>query len=188
MPNSHIMPLVTPGQPIHPDPVDTPIALITKGTHQNTQKAKKRSAGTELEQWQVGGESPNSDGRGVHRRALERFCAEPAVKQHAQLRDTWKEVAMGVALRAKAFATTCKPSDFGRLYQLVMSGAVSIDKAFPPKEQVASPRLVVNLFGSLGERAARIAIPAVPVIDITPTVTEAPDGQAVTVQPVGKAS
>lgn len=137
------------------------------------QKDKKGSVGTGLDHWQSGGESPNMDGRGVHRKALERFIAEPAGKQHAQLRDTWKEVAMGVALRAKAFATTCSPKDFGRLYQLIMSGAVSIDKAFPPKEQVSAPRLVLNLFGSLGDRAARIAIPPVPpIINITPVDSE----------------
>ena len=84
---------------------------------------------------------------------------------------------MGVALRAKAFSTTCSPKDFGRLYQLIMSGAVSMDKAFPPKEQNNAPRLVVNLFGSLGQRAGAIATPVVPtVVDITPK-QESTDGQ-----------
>ena len=111
----------------------------------------------------------NPEGRGIHRRALEKFVSKEVKEQHNQLRNTWKEVAMGVALRAKAFSTTCSPKDFGRLYQLIMSGAVSMDKAFPPKEQNNAPRLVVNLFGSLGQRAGAIATPVVPtVVDITP--------------------
>jgi hypothetical protein len=113
----------------------------------------------------------NLDGRGKHRRSLEQFATLDPKEQHHALRDTWKQVAMGVALRAKSFATTCSPKDFGRLYQLVMSGAVSLDKAFPPKEQTQSPRLVVNLFGSLGQRAAAIAIPKVPTI-INPVETK----------------
>ena len=109
--------------------------------------------------------SLNPDGRGKHRRALEKFTTLDTKEQHATLREHWKQVAMGVALRAKSFSTTCSPKDFGRLYQLIMSGAVSLDKAFPPKEQSTAPRLVVNLFGSLGQRAAAIAIPKVPTID-----------------------
>ena len=118
----------------------------------------------------------NKDGRGVHRRALERFVSKETKEQHSELRETWKQVAMGVALRAKAFSTTCSPKDFGRLYQLIMSGAVSMDKAFPPKEQSTALRLIVNLFGSLGQRAGAIATPVVPtVVDITPM--KEPDGQ-----------
>ena len=136
------------------------------------------------------GHSPaqaNLEGRGIHRRALARFIAEPPAAQHKELRDTWKAVAMVAASRAKGFAATCSPKDFGRLYQLIMSGAVSIDKAFPPKEQAASPRLVVNLFGSLGERAAKIAIPPVPqVIDVTPQPQEGSTSNEQGVQQAGE--
>lgn len=112
--------------------------------------------------------SLNPQGRGVYRRKVEEFDLLSPKEQNESIRTVWKSVAIGIAERAKSFSTTCSPKDFGRLYQLVMSGAVSIDKAFPPKEVIQSPKLVVNLFSSLGNRAAQIAIPAVPIIDITP--------------------
>lgn len=112
----------------------------------------------------------NNEGRGVYKRQLEHFATLKDEEKHTQLRDTWKEVAMGAALRAKALVATCSPKDFSSLYKVVMSGAVAIDKAFPEtkKPQVTSA-LVVNMFGSLGQRAARIAMPETPTtIDITP--------------------
>ena len=111
--------------------------------------------------------------------ALRRFAQLPPKEQHDILRDTWKQVAMGVAVRAKNFLTTCPPHDFGKLYQLVQAGAQALDKAFPPKEQTSAPRLVVNLFGSLGDRAAKVAIPVVPhTIDAeAKEITDGEDGR-----------
>lgn len=124
----------------------------------------------------------NLEGRGKYRRQLERFVALPDADKHKQLKDTWKEVAMVVSSRAKSFAATCSPKDFGRLYQLVMSGAVSIDKAFPKQERENSPALVVNMFGTLGQRAARIAMPETPhtITVEAKEVTEWPDSATTT--------
>jgi hypothetical protein len=110
-----------------------------------------------------GGRSHNA-GRGIYRRQLEKFAKLDSTKKHDILKETWKEVAMGAALRAKAFVATCAPKDFGRLYQMIMAGAVSIDKAFPPKQEALNaPSFVFNMFGSLGQRAAAIAMPSVPI-------------------------
>lgn len=118
----------------------------------------------------------NSKGRGLYRRQLEQFATLKDEEKHALLRETWKDVAMGAALRAKALIATCSPKDFSSMYKVVMSGAVAIDKAYPPeaKKQLLTPALVVNMFGSLGQRAARIAMPETPLtVDVTPTsVTE----------------
>lgn len=117
----------------------------------------------------------NSKGRGLYRRQLEQFSTLKDEEKHALLRETWKDVAMGAALRAKALIATCSPKDFSSMYKVVMSGAVAIDKAYPPeaKKQLLTPALVVNMFGSLGQRAARIAMPETPLtIDVTPTATE----------------
>lgn len=118
-----------------------------------------------------GGRSHNA-GRGIYRRQLEKFAKLESTKKHDILKETWKEVAMGAALRAKAFVATCAPKDFGRLYQMIMAGAVSIDKAFPPKQEALNaPSFVFNMFGSLGQRAAAIAMPSVPIqITNTPTL------------------
>ena len=106
----------------------------------------------------------NPDGRGRYRRALEHFTTLKDEEKHSALRETWKEVAMGAALRAKALVATCSPKDFSMLYRVVMAGAVAIDKAYPPAEHKRdhSPALVVNMFGSLGQRAAAIAMPPTP--------------------------
>lgn len=117
----------------------------------------------------------NPDGRAVYTRKIRDFQALPVKEQNESIRETWKSVAMGIALRAKSFSTTCSPKDFGKLYQLVMSGSVSLEKAFPPDKHLQNPQLIVNLFSSLGPRAASIAIPAVPaiegqVIECTPSV------------------
>lgn len=133
----------------------------------------------------VDGEAPdtavapvNNQGRGVYRRQLEQFSTLKDEEKHALLRETWKDVAMGAALRAKALIATCSPKDFSSMYKVVMSGAVAIDKAYPPevKKQLLTPALVVNMFGSLGQRAARIAMPETPaaVIDVTPTAEQTP--------------
>lgn len=100
---------------------------------------------------------------------LAKFAADTNEQQLTELRKTWKETAYMIALRAKGFANQCSPQEFGRLYQLIMSGAVSIDKAFPPKEQGHNaPAFVVNMFGSLGQRASAIAAPPVPTITVEP--------------------
>ena len=138
---------------------------MKQGLQNKPETLKSDAQDTELDPSPTDVATLNLDGRGKHRRSLEAFATLDPKEQHHTLRDAWKQVAMGVALRAKAFATTCSPKDFGRLYQLVMSGAVSLDKAFPPKEQNNAPRLVVNLFGSLGQRAGAIATPQVPTIE-----------------------
>ncbi len=112
--------------------------------------------------------SGNPLGKAIHKRTVEDFETLTPKEQHDCLRDTWKSIAMGIAARAKSFSTSCSSKEFGKLYQLVQAGAASLDKAFPPKEQTQSAKLIVNLFSSLGQRAARIAIPEVPVIDVTP--------------------
>ena len=117
----------------------------------------------------------NNQGRGVYRRQLEQFSTLKDEEKHALLRETWKDVAMGAALRAKALIATCSPKDFSSMYKVVMSGAVAIDKAYPPeaKKQLLTPALVVNMFGSLGQRAARIAMPETPLtVDVTPVAQE----------------
>ena len=80
------------------------------------------------------------------------------------LKETWQETAYTVALRASTFARFCNAREGGRLYQLIMAGAVSMDKAFPPKEQLDLNE-VVNLFGSLGARGKAIVQPNVPQIE-----------------------
>lgn len=153
---------------IHQHPITTPHFYPKRGPKYIMETNKKASPTTDLDPPDTEQDvaTLNLDGRGKHRRSLERFATLDPKEQHATLRETWKQVAMGVALRAKSFATTCSPKDFGRLYQLVMSGAVSIDKAFPPREQdKQAPRLIVNLFGSLGNRAGNIAIPQTPVVN-----------------------
>jgi hypothetical protein len=77
------------------------------------------------------------------------------------LKETWQETAYTVALRASTFARFCNAREGGRLYQLIMAGAVSMDKDFPPKEQLDLNE-VVNLFGSLGARGKAIVQPNVP--------------------------
>ena len=80
------------------------------------------------------------------------------------LKETWQETAYTVALRASTFARFCNAREGGRLYQLIMAGAVSMDKAFPPKEQL-DLNGVVNLLGSLGARGKAIVQPNVPQIE-----------------------
>ena len=80
------------------------------------------------------------------------------------LREAWQETAYTVALRARNFAQSCNAKEGGRLYQLIMAGAVAIDKAYPPKEQMDLNE-VVNLFGSLGARGKAIVQPHVPLIE-----------------------
>lgn len=80
------------------------------------------------------------------------------------LREAWQETAYTVVLRARNFAQSCNAKEGGRLYQLIMAGAVAIDKAYPPKEQMDLNE-VVNLFGSLGARGKAIVQPNVPMIE-----------------------
>lgn len=112
--------------------------------------------------------SGNPLGKAVHRKAIEEFEDLTPKEQHEHLRALWRSIAMGIASRAKTFTASCSSKEFGKLYQLVQAGTASLDKAFPPKEQTQSAKLIVNLFSSLGSRAASIAIPTVPTIDVTP--------------------
>jgi hexokinase len=112
--------------------------------------------------------SGNPLGKAVHKKAIEDFEALTPKEQYDSLRATWRSIAMGIASRAKTFSASCSSKEFGKLAQLVAAGTASLDKAFPPKEQTQSAKLIVNLFSSLGQRAARIAIPEVPTIDVTP--------------------
>jgi hypothetical protein len=136
----------------------------------------------------------NPEGRGKYKKELERFAALPEEEKHQTLKTTWKEVAMVAASRAKQFAATCSPKDFGRLSQLIMSGAIAIDKAFTkPKVEVVAPPppppppppslpptpppppLVFNLFGSLGQRAVSVTTPETPRV-VNPNPQGAPHG------------
>ena len=118
--------------------------------------------------------SGNPGGRGIHRRVVEDFDTLTPADQKKALLETWRGLAMGIAVRAKSFATTCSPKDYNKLYNLVQSGAVALDRAFPEKKELQSPRLIVNLFQSLGLKAGAIAIPDVPKV-IEGKVNEVPD-------------
>lgn len=80
------------------------------------------------------------------------------------LREIWQETAYTVGLRASSFARSCNAKEGGKLYQLIMAGAVATDKAFPPKEHMDLNE-VVNLFGSLGQRGKQIVQPQTPLIE-----------------------
>lgn len=111
------------------------------------------------------GISGNWAGKGVHLRKVEEFEQLPEKEQHAYIRDLWKSIACGIAHRSRQFSATCAPKDFDKLYKLVQAGATAIDRAFPPKQELQAPKLIFNLFNSLGQRATRIAVPEVPIID-----------------------
>ena len=121
------------------------------------------------------GESGNPLGRGAHNAAIEEFRGLTREQRYQKLRDDWAEISQAVMIRAKQFAKTCSPQEFGKLYQLIMSGAVSLDKAFPPKEQ-QQPTIQVNMFGSLGQKAKQIVVPQTPMtVTVQPTEpTEVP--------------
>lgn len=110
------------------------------------------------------GQSGNPLGKAPLTQETEEFLSLNLDQRRAVLKDLWCEVAFVVAKRAKAMAKTVSTKDIGRLYQLVMSGAVSLDKAFPPKE-VSGQTLSINLFGSLGQKAVGIVQPAVPTLE-----------------------
>ena len=110
----------------------------------------------------------HNPGRAIYKRELTKFAGLPEKDRQYVLKETWKEVAMGAALRAKTFVATCSPRDFGNLQRLIMSGAIAIDKAYPPKQEALTPKFIINMFGSLGQRAAEIAMPRTPTIDVTP--------------------
>ena len=117
----------------------------------------------------------HNPGRGIYRRELERYTKLTEDEKLTRLRDIWKEVAMGTATRAKAFVSTCSPKDFSNLQRLIAAGATAIDKAFPEKATPLAPKFIVNLFGSLGQRAAAIAMPPVPIIDVTAVEVPCPN-------------
>lgn len=80
-------------------------------------------------------------------------------------------------LRVKAFSRTCSPSEFGRLYQLIMSSAVALDKAYPKEPLPVTPQqsiMQVNLFGSISDKAKQVVVPETPVIDVQPTSESTP--------------
>lgn len=121
----------------------------------------------------------NPDGRAKYRRQLEQFALLEDDEKHNQLKETWKEVAMGAAIRAKALVSTCSAKEFHLLQRVITAGAIAMDKGYPPTEQKKdhSPALVVNMFGSLGQRAAAIAMPITPetITVQAKEVTEWPD-------------
>ena len=110
------------------------------------------------------GQSGNPLGKSALTEETEEFLTLNLDQRRAVLKDVWSEIAFVVAKRAKSLAKTVSTKDIGRLYQLVMSGAVSLDKAFPPKE-VSGQTLSINLFGSLGQKAVGIVQPQTPVIE-----------------------
>lgn len=112
----------------------------------------------------IKGQSGNPLGKAPLSSEAEEFLALNLDQRRAVLKDAWTEIAFIISKRAKALAKTCSTKDIGRLYQLVMSGAVSLDKAYPPKE-VTGQTLSINLFGSLGQKAVGIVQPTVPVIE-----------------------
>jgi hypothetical protein len=120
----------------------------------------------------------HNPGRGIYRRQLEAFTTLKDEAQITLLRDTWKEIAMGAATRAKAFVATCSSKDFGTLQRLIAAGTASMDQAFPPQQSALSTNLIINMFGSLGQRAASIAAPAIPTIDVTPTEVPCPSSSS----------
>lgn len=110
------------------------------------------------------GQSGNPLGQSLLTKETEEFLSLNLDQRRALLKDLWSEVAFTITKRAKSLAKTCSTKDIGRLYQLVMSGAVSLDKAFPPKE-IAGQTLSINLFGSLGQKAVGIVQPSIPVME-----------------------
>lgn len=121
----------------------------------------------------------NPDGRAKYKRQLEHFATLNDDDKLKSIRETWKEVAMVAATRAKQLASTCAAKDFGKLYQLIMSSAISLDKAFPPKKEPpppAPPPLVFNLFGSLGQRAVSVVTPQTPEV-VTVQAKELPPSE-----------
>lgn len=109
------------------------------------------------------GQSGNPLGKGINNAPLEEFRKLTREQRYQLLREEWAELSYTILMRAKSFAKVCSPQEFGRLYQAIMSGAVSIDKAFPPKE-VQQPQIQVNMFGSLGQRAREIVVPKLPQV------------------------
>ena len=108
----------------------------------------------------------HNPGRGIYRKQLEAFAQLTDNEKLDALRETWKEVAMGAAVRAKTFVATCSPKDFGGLHKLISAAAVGIEQAFPRKQEAASQQFIINMFGSLGQRAAAIAAPPIPIITV----------------------
>ena len=126
------------------------------------------------------GEKPDkgknhNPGRGIYRRELEAFALKTDDQKLDALRETWKEVAMGAAVRAKTFVSTCAPKDFGQLHKLISAAATGIEQAFPQRREATNPQFIINMFGSLGQRAGAIATPSTPIIDVTPKEVSWPD-------------
>jgi len=111
----------------------------------------------------------HNPGRGIYRRELEAFAQLSDDDKLDVLRETWKEVAMGAAVRAKTFVATCSPKDFSSLHKLISAAAVGIEQAFPQRREAPNTQFIINMFGSLGQRAAAIASPPVPTITVEAT-------------------
>ena len=131
------------------------------------------------------GQSGNPLGQSLLTQETEEFLSLTLEQRRAYLKDLWSEVAFTVTKRAKSMAKTVSTKDIGRLYQLVMSGAVALDKAFPPKE-ISGQTLSINLFGSLGQKAVGIVQPPVPTIEakVTKEIVHAPQSNESTFDPV----
>jgi len=131
------------------------------------------------------GQSGNPAGQSLLTKETEEFLSLTLEQRRAYLKDLWSEVAFTITKRAKSMAKTVSTKDIGRLYQLVMSGAVSLDKAFPPKE-VSGQTLSINLFGSLGQKAVGIVQPEIPVIEgrVTKEIVHAPESNESSFNPV----
>ena len=71
---------------------------------------------------------------------LERLSKLPPDEKKEKLKELWTDVALALAVRAKNFSQFCTDRDFGKLFQLIKSGEVALEKAFPPKEHATLHR------------------------------------------------
>ena len=102
---------------------------------------------------------------GNDQKALDAFHKEPKHKQREMVENEWAQVAYALSLRAKRFAKGAIAADFGKLYQIVMAGAIAKDKAYPPKEAPVQGNIVFNLFGKLGAEDVRNILQPTKIIE-----------------------
>lgn len=110
----------------------------------------------------------HNPGRAIYKKKLEEYQGLSPEEKSKALRETWGEIAMAAALRAKQLVATCSVKDFGRLQQIINAGSTAVEKAFPKEErsvaQQTAPQFIVQLFGSLGQGARAIAAPQTPIV------------------------
>jgi len=117
-------------------------------------------------------------GRQAYRQELDAFTAMNDQDKRQALSETWKEIAMGAAVRAKLFVKQCKVTEFSSLQKLISAAATGLEQAFPEKKEAPNTQYIINMFGSLGQRAAAIASPPVPTITVEATEVPWPSSES----------